>query len=153
MRGEGSESGSVQSRTQALGAEIEETKRSLEKAREEANSMASSIKSLKEELQRAQKELQEVKARELKLLQQRDGPQIEHLKFIANSKEEELQKKRYVKFASPPALTRLIVNEDDEPPPPLHIPPSQKKPKKKPVIPLFPWLLVARKKGALRLGP
>ncbi|KAK4262073.1 hypothetical protein QN277_027682 [Acacia crassicarpa] len=143
MREAQSESGSVQPREAELRAEIEEAKQSLEKAREEANSMSHCIKSLKEELQQTKKELQEVKGRELTLLKQRDDPEIEDLKFIANAPahhhhddddSKELHKKRYVKFASPPVAPQSIES-----------PPSPNKPKRRSSLPLARWLFARRK--------
>ena len=116
--------------------------------------MAYRIKSLKEELEQTKKELREVKARELILLQQREDPEIEDLKFMENipTKEQlkteeakEFQKKRYVKFASPPALARVIVKKKDIEQ--LERPPSVKKPKRKAIIPIIGWLF-ARRRGS-----
>ncbi|XP_028774510.1 WEB family protein At3g51220-like [Neltuma alba] len=140
IRAAQSETGNVQSREAELKAEIQEAKQSLEKAREEANSMSRCIKSLKEELQQTKNELQEVKGRELRLLKQRDDPEIEDLKFIANAPAQEdddakeLHKKRYVKFASPPAALE-----------PIESPPSPNKPKRRPSMPLSRWLFARRK--------
>lgn len=156
MRVEASETGSAQSKVGALASELEETKKSLEKAREEANSMAQCIKSLKKELEQTKKELEDAKARELKLLHRRDDPEIEDLKFIANATNVEIkkpqadeeaaeyQKRRYVKFASPHALAQVIPNKEHQM---LERPPSVKKAKKKPIVPLIGWLF-SKKKGS-----
>lgn len=138
MREAKGESGSVQSREEELNAEIEEVKEKLEKAREEANSMSNCIKSLKDELKQTKKELQEVKGRELRLLKQRDDPEIEDIKFIANApshhNHEDDSKKRYVKFASPPVSFQ-----------PVESPSSPNKPKRKSSLPLARWLFARRK--------
>lgn len=157
MQVEASGSGSAQTRGGALATELEETKQSLEGAREEASNLVQRIKSLKKELEQTQKELEDTKARELRLLQRRDDPEIEDLKFIANAttnveiktqssdeeKAEEFQKRRYVKFASPHALAQVIPNKGEL----LGRPPSVKKPKRKPLMPLIGWLF-SKKKGS-----
>ncbi|XP_061345670.1 WEB family protein At3g51220-like [Gastrolobium bilobum] len=154
MRVEASETGSAQSRVGPLSTELEETKQSLQRAREEANFMAQCLKSLKMELEQTKKELEDTKARELMLLQRRDDPETEDLKFIANATnvgirtqmdEEvtEFQKRRYVKFASPHALAQVIPNKDEL----LGKPPSVKKAKRKPLVPLIGWLF-SKKKGS-----
>lgn len=122
-----------QSKIGTVTAELEETKRSLEKSKEEGNLMAYYLHSLKLELEQTKKELQQLKgSRELtdhhKPTPSLD-PEIEELKFIENASTkvevkstqtqgfEELEKKRSVKFASPPLLTRVIISkeEDDRP--------------------------------------
>ncbi|XP_027362688.1 WEB family protein At3g51220-like [Abrus precatorius] len=155
MRVEASESGSAQSRGGAMADELEETKQNLEGAKEEANLLTQRIKSLKRELEQTKKELEDTKARELMLLQRRENPEIEDLKFIANATNEEikaqndpeevteLQKRRYVKFASPHALAQVIPNKDEM----LGRPPSMKKVKRKPLMPLIGWLF-SKKKGS-----
>lgn len=106
--------------------------------------MAYCIKSLREELEQAKKEVRGLKAREFQ--KQRLDPEIEDLKFMENTTQteeaKEFQKKRYVKFASPPSLARVIVSKDEL----LERPPSFKKTKKKPLMPLIGWLF-SRKKG------
>ncbi|KAK7309353.1 hypothetical protein RJT34_06008 [Clitoria ternatea] len=158
MRVEANETEKAQSKSGALVAELEETKQTLEGAKEEANFLAQRIKTLKKELEQTKKELEDTKARELMLLQQRgDDPEIEELKFIANatnveikaqSDEEttEVQKRRYVKFASPHALAQVIPNKDEL----LGRPSSAKKAKRKPLMPLIGWLFT-KKKGTLQV--
>ncbi|BBH08013.1 Transducin/WD40 repeat-like superfamily protein [Prunus dulcis] len=119
---------SAQSTIGVLEAELEETKRNLQKVREENKIMAYCIKSLRDDLDRAKKELDKyLKAREF---DQKDpvDPEIEEddLKFIedgaakfetktmlSQDAEELVQKKRYVKFASPPTLAQVIVSKED----------------------------------------
>ncbi|RDX68954.1 WEB family protein, partial [Mucuna pruriens] len=141
----GSGSGSAQGRSGALAAELEETKQSLEGAKEETNMLVQRIKSLKKELEQTKKELDDTKAREVRLLQRGDDPEIEDIKFIANAtktQSDEFQKRRYVKFASPHALAHVIPNKGEL----LGRPPSVKKAKRKPLMPLIGWLF-SKKKG------
>lgn len=160
--------GHAQSRIGALTAELEETKQSLQKAKEEGSLMAYCINSLREELEQSKKELRELKTLEfqkepveelrgLKTLEfQKEpvDPNFEDLKFIENATKvdiklqneeaKEFQKKRYVKFASPPSLAQVIINKDELP----ERSPSVKKTKKKrPLMPLIGWLF-SKKKGA-----
>lgn len=132
-------------------AELEETKQSLEKAREESNLMAYSINSLKEELEQAKRELQRLKAKEYQ--KQPVDPEIEDLKFIETPKRIEIKtpneegekgfnRKRSVKFASPPSLAQVIVSRDEF----QTRSPSMKKVKRKPLVPILGWLF-PKKKG------
>ncbi|XVF62181.1 hypothetical protein PTKIN_Ptkin08bG0196400 [Pterospermum kingtungense] len=149
----GDQSGQGQSKIAALTAELEETKQSLQKAQEEGKLMSYRIKTLRGELEQTKKELQQVKAREFH--KQRFEPDVEDFKFIEKATKigvtaqheeepEEFQKKRYVKFASPPSLAQVIVNRKDM----VGRPGSVKKVKRKPLIPMigFGWLF-AKKKG------
>lgn len=122
------EKGNGQSKLGAVTEELEETRKSLERAREEGSALANHLKSLREELEQTKRELRHLKSSRqpfTKLL----NPEIEDLKFVENNNvnsamslneevaaaaaEAEFQKKRYVSFASPPSLTRVIVREDD----------------------------------------
>ncbi|XP_016451468.1 WEB family protein At3g51220-like isoform X1 [Nicotiana tabacum] len=136
--------------------ELEETKQNLQKSKEEGTFMAHCLQSLKEELELTKREIHQLKTRELKQkVALGADPEIEDLKFIENSSsskvelrtqfqeyddEIEFQKKKSVKFASTPLLTRIINVESTSP--------SQlkKKLKKKPLIPLFGGLF-SKKKG------
>lgn len=79
----------------------------------------------------------------------------EELKFVENTtklemieededtESNEFQKKRYVTFASPPSLTRIMVGKSEELKSFHHV----KKPKKvRPLVPLIGWLF-SRNKG------
>ncbi|XP_019420512.1 PREDICTED: WEB family protein At3g51220-like isoform X1 [Lupinus angustifolius] len=156
MRVIASETGNAQSRVGALESELEETKQSLQKAIEESNFMAQYVKSLKKELEQTKKELEDTKVREIILLQRRDhNPEIENLKFTANSTNVEMktlqsddeaiefQKRRYVKFASPHALAQVIPNKEEM----LERPPSVNKGKKKQLMPLIARLF-SKKRGS-----
>ncbi|KAB2618163.1 WEB family protein [Pyrus ussuriensis x Pyrus communis] len=113
----------AQSRIEVLTSELEETKKSLQKVREENKSMAYCIKSLREDLDRSKQELHKyLKAREFDDQKHRVDPEIEEdFKFIADrdtkfenktmlsqEAKEFVQKKRYVKFASPASLAQVI---------------------------------------------
>ncbi|KAB1219053.1 hypothetical protein CJ030_MR3G015031 [Morella rubra] len=154
IRGAAIESGHAQSRVGALAAELEETKQSLQKAREEGNFMSLCIKSLREELDHSKKELRELKQPKAREFQkQLVDPGIEDLKFIEHATKTEIktqteepmefQKKRYVKFASPPSLAQVIVGKDEL----LERPPSIKKVKKKTLMPLIGWLFPRKNRG------
>nr|XP_023893465.1 WEB family protein At3g51220-like [Quercus suber]POE59705.1 web family protein [Quercus suber] len=146
------ETGHAQSRIGALTAELEETKQSLQKAKEEGSLMADCINSLREELEQSKKELRELKT--LELQKEPVDPNFEDLKFIENATKvdiniqneeaKEFQKKRYVKFASPPSLAQVIINKDELP---ERSPSVKKTKKKKPLMPLIGWLF-SKKKGA-----
>lgn len=108
-------------------AELEETKQSLEKAREESLAMASCLSSLAEELEMAKMELKQLKARE-PAVERVVEPEVEDVKFVENADTEfemmkaeapmveqgiiGLEKKRSVKFANPPTLVRTINPEE-----------------------------------------
>ncbi|KAB5556793.1 hypothetical protein DKX38_007702 [Salix brachista] len=158
MRTGGRENGqAAPSRFGALTAELEETKQSLQIAREEGNLMSYSIKSLREELEETKKELQRFKARERTHKKQPVlyDPEIEDLKFVENATKMELtrnqtgiqepedfQKKRFVKFASPPSLAKVIVSKEEM----LERPRSFKRmAKKSSLIPLLGWLMTKTK--------
>ncbi|KAF9620822.1 hypothetical protein IFM89_014759 [Coptis chinensis] len=155
MRAASIENGNGTSRIGSVTAELEETKHNLEKAREESMLMANSLYNLKEELEQTKRELQQFKARESE--KQRIDPEIEDLKFVEHSTKVEVkaltvneeakgfQKKRYVKFASPPSLAQVISPEYSEEVLERH--PSLKKKKKKPLIPLLGGIF-SKKKGS-----
>ncbi|KAG9132301.1 hypothetical protein Leryth_012978 [Lithospermum erythrorhizon] len=126
--------------------ELEETKHHLEKAKEERNTMSHYLQSLQRELEHTKRELQQLKSRKYEK-QQMINPEIEELKFVENEDQIiELQKKRSVKFASPPSLTRVIVSpeivEDLKTSPDT----SNKKLKRKFFIPMIGGLF-SKKKG------
>ncbi|XWS33856.1 hypothetical protein CRYUN_Cryun22dG0118900 [Craigia yunnanensis] len=151
MKAQAGESGQSQSNIATLTAELEETKQSLQKAKEEGNLMSYRIKTVREELEQTKKEVQQLKAREFQ--KQRSNPDIEDFKFIENATKigimtrneepEEFQKKRYVKFASPPSLAQVIVNKEEK----LERPTSVKKVRRKLLIPIIGWLF-SKKKGS-----
>ncbi|KAK8683724.1 hypothetical protein V6N13_039775 [Hibiscus sabdariffa] len=154
----GEASGNGPSRLGTVTAELEETKHSLVKAREESMALANCLSSLKEELERTKRELQKMKDREAteKLMMEFE---IEDVKLVPDSTKfevkktqtsieqhgTEFQKKRYVTFANPPSLAQVIVPQGVEK---LERHPSlRKKKKKKPLIPLIGGIF-SRKKGS-----
>ncbi|KAK6237334.1 hypothetical protein QUC31_002803 [Theobroma cacao] len=152
MKAQAGANGQSQSKLAALTAELEETKQSLQKAREEGNLMSYRIKTLREELELTKKELQQLKAREFDQ-KQRFDPDMEDFKFMENATKigimtqdeepEEFQKKRYVKFASPPSLAQVIVNREEK----LERQAPVKKVRRKSLIPVIGWLFY-KKKGS-----
>lgn len=152
------ENGDVPSKVGKVAAELEETRQSLQKAKEESMVMATCLSSLEEELQRTKKELQQLKERESE--KQVMETELEHLKFVEDSidievKAEtsdegtEFQKKRYVTFANPPSLARVMVPPQGDAALERH--PSLRKKKKKPLIPLIGGLF-SRKKSSSQVS-
>ncbi|XP_019177461.1 PREDICTED: WEB family protein At1g75720-like [Ipomoea nil] len=135
--------------------ELEETKQELGKAKEEGTLMAQCLQSLKEELEQTKREIQQLKA-----AKEQRGAEIEELKFIEKAppkpegydEEEEdqlFERKKSVKFANPPALTRVINltkdnNNNNTDSPSLQ---AKKKLKRRPLIPLI-GALFTKKKGS-----
>ncbi|KAK6924481.1 hypothetical protein RJ641_010681 [Dillenia turbinata] len=116
-----SESGQGLTKFGAVKAELVEAKQSLQKAREEGEAMANCINTLREELEQTKRELHQFKAKEPK--NQHINPDVEDFKFMENAREIEVnaqteefgfQRKKYVKFASPPSLAQVIVSKDFE---------------------------------------
>ncbi|GAB4839124.1 hypothetical protein Ancab_028652 [Ancistrocladus abbreviatus] len=143
--------GNGNSKFGSVTAELEETKQSLQKAREETTLMENSISSLKEELERTKRELQELKQE--KCEKQMTEFEIEDLKFVEDppksrvktqtSMEEgvEFQKRRYVTFANPP-LSQVVLPQGT---PILERHPSLKKKKKKTLMPLIGGIFSKKK--------
>ncbi|KAJ9674965.1 hypothetical protein PVL29_024088 [Vitis rotundifolia] len=143
--------GHGQSKLGTVVAQLEETKYSLEKAKEEGMLMANCLSSLKEELERTKLELEQLKERESeKRLMMESG--IEDVKTENRTKEEEtsteFQKKRYVTFANPPSVPQFVVPQGREV---LERHPSLKKKKKKPLIPLIGGLF-SKRRGSPQVG-
>lgn len=127
-------------------AELEETKESLKKAKEESLSIANCLTTLKEELELTKRELQQLKAKESN--KQPIDSEIEDLKFVENtievevhppifSQETEFQRRRFVKFADVPSLARVMTIETDHAMLERQSSLEHKKKKKKPLIPLI----------------
>lgn len=140
-------------------SELEETKQSLEKAKEESMVMATCLSSMKEELDRTRRELQQLKQRESEKPVETET-EIEDVKVVedstkfevktqtSNEEGMEFQKKRYVTFANPPSLAHLVIPQGVEK---LERHPSLRKKKKKPLIPLIGGLF-SRKKGGTEVA-
>ncbi|KAI3725901.1 hypothetical protein L1987_65697 [Smallanthus sonchifolius] len=149
----------------AIAAELEETKQTLEKAKEEETCMAYYLASLKQELEETKSELKLLKSKskpdypKLQLFSPVDK-EIEEIKFIENpikvevnhpEKEESddefvvFEKKRSVKFASPPSLTKVMV----EAPKMQETSPSslKKKALRKTIIPSLGGIFSRKKSG------
>jgi len=140
-------------------SELEETKQSLEKAKEESMVMANCLSSMKEELDQTRRELQQLKQRESEKPVETET-EIEDVKVVedstkfevktqtSNEEGMEFQKKRYVTFANPPSLAHLVIPQGVEK---LERHPSLRKKKKKPLIPLIGGLF-SRKKGSTEVA-
>uniref|UniRef100_A0A2C9U0F5 WEB family protein n=1 Tax=Manihot esculenta TaxID=3983 RepID=A0A2C9U0F5_MANES len=146
------ENGQDSSKLGTVTAELEETKLSLQKAKEESMIMASYLSSLREELERTKRELQQLKVREAEMESEiedvkvvEDSTKFE-VKMLPKAQEEEeggeieFQNKRYVTFANPPSLAQGIVPQGVEA---LGRHPclSKKTKKKNPLIPLIGGIL------------
>lgn len=138
--------------------ELEETKQSLVKAREESMKMADSLSFLQEELEKTKRELQEIKEEKEQLNimdilhEDLKFAEDKNINIIVNSAKEfdektvdEFQKKRYVTFAeAPPLLSKATTEEAAV----LRRHPSLRKSKKKSFIPLLNIKGIFRKKGS-----
>ncbi|XP_071731262.1 WEB family protein At3g51220-like [Rutidosis leptorrhynchoides] len=105
----------------AIAAELEETKQTLEKAKDEDKCMAYYLASLKQELEETKFELKQLKLRsepcyapfdkeiqEIKSTN-KNHPEIEDGDHESDDDDYGFEKKRSVKFASPPSLTKVMV--------------------------------------------
>lgn len=150
------ENGQGYSKFGTVTTELEETKQSLEKAKEESMIMANCLSSLKEELERTKRELQQLKIRETEM----ESSEIEDVKVVEDSTKFEVkmqsreddegiefQKKRYVTFANPPSSTQVMIPQGIEA---LERHPSLRKKKKKPLIPLIGGIF-SKIKGSQKL--
>ncbi|KAJ8451938.1 hypothetical protein Cgig2_007421 [Carnegiea gigantea] len=162
----------------AMPAELQETKEELEKAREEGNHMANCLKSLREELEQTKRELQHLKSTKRPTFEHPKliSPVIEELKIVEINPpmskrsdqhdvtindqhillQNELQKKKFVTFASPPSLSREIISPDvDDVASAARLgrtPSFRKEGKKKPLIPTIGWLFPKKKRSSKEGG-
>ncbi|CAI0435743.1 unnamed protein product [Linum tenue] len=144
-------------------SELEETKQSLEKAKEESTLMANSISLLRQELEKTKQELRQLKQREVvKMKKQSTAPipqpeingqdvrVVEPTRSSSSSWNNnaselsrhpevmEFQKKRFVTFANPPSLAQVMAPPTiDHHHQTLERHPSLRRKKKKPLIPLI----------------
>ncbi|CAB4296171.1 unnamed protein product [Prunus armeniaca] len=153
------------SRIGSVTAELEETKQSLQKAREESELMENCLSSLKQELELTKRELHQLKEREYEkqfveaeiiedvrnIVEDSDSTKFE-MKTQTSDEEEgsfEFHNKRYVTFANPPSLAQvkiaqgLGVDEKLQRHPSL----SLKKKKNKHFIPLIAGMFSKKKGG------
>ncbi|KAF5462123.1 hypothetical protein F2P56_018158 [Juglans regia] len=160
-QGGGSENGgNGLSRLGNVTAELEETKQSLQKAKEERIILATCLSSMKTELERTKLQLQQLKEHESNK-QPMEITEFEDIKFVEDTtkfevkiqdsdhKEEEemeFQKKRYVtNFANPPSFAQVSIPQVVEK---LERHPSTKKKKKiNMLIPLIGGIF-SKKKGS-----
>ncbi|XP_021759981.1 WEB family protein At2g17940-like [Chenopodium quinoa] len=154
-------------KVEIVSAELEETKQSLQKAREEGNYMANCLKSLKQQLEETKRELHTLKAAKEVVKDHHHhtkamNPEIEELKFVeTNAKnnhfdnnnrrisydhqQELFQKKKFVTFASPPSLTREIKQNDERTSKLGRSSSFRKDGKKKPGVAIMGWLFSRKK--------
>ena len=137
-----------------VSTELEETKQNLQKAREEGNYMANCLKSLKEQLEETKRELQNLKSTrdydDVKEHQKAINPDVEEFKYVENKPDnvDEVEKKRFVTFASPPSLTREInQNPNNVHTNKLGRTSFRKQGKKKPMVAIMGWLFQKKNKS------
>ncbi|XP_076949555.1 WEB family protein At3g51220-like [Bidens hawaiensis] len=158
---EGENNHEYRTKVGAIAAELEETKQTLEKAKEEETCMAYYLASLKQELEETKSELKQLKLKREPYYQKQLFPvdkEIEEIKCIENpmivevnhpEKEESdedypvFEKKRSVKFASPPSLTKVMVEAKMQETSPSSL---KKKALRKTIIPSLGGIF-SRKKG------
>ncbi|KZV16209.1 hypothetical protein F511_32240 [Dorcoceras hygrometricum] len=110
----------------AVKAELEDTEQILDKAKGGAV-MAHCVTSLRQELEHTKREFNQLKARAV--IPSLETPEIKEVKLVEKISEDvekkletetefedgiliELEKKRSVKFASPPLLTKVLINDE-----------------------------------------
>ncbi|XP_021727665.1 WEB family protein At2g17940-like [Chenopodium quinoa] len=154
-------------KVEIVSSELEETKQSLQKAREEGNYMANCLKSLKQQLEETKRELHTLKAAKDVVKDHHHhtkaiNPEIEELKFVETNankfdnnnrgisydhQQELFQKKKFVTFASPPSLTREIKQNDERTSKLERSSSFRKDGKKKPSVAIMGWLFSRKKRS------
>ncbi|KAH6796326.1 hypothetical protein C2S51_037312 [Perilla frutescens var. frutescens] len=156
------EDGASQYGDGAMASELQETKQSLQKARDESDHMARCLSSLQQELEHTKSELEQLKMRASN--RRALNLETEDLKYVEDSIETrehvkkettnhdqrvEFQRKKCVTFANPPLVAQVVM-------PPPQLPssqavlqrhPSLKKKKKKPLIPFIGGIF-SKKRGS-----
>ncbi|KAK8716802.1 hypothetical protein V6N13_044099 [Hibiscus sabdariffa] len=132
------ESGKGQSKIAVVTSELEETRQSLQRSKEEGNLMSHNIKALKQELEKTKQDVQQLRANEFP--KQRFEPEKQHFKFIEKPTKtpnqepaDEFQNK---KFASPPGT----VNKEE-----ILVEKPVNKVRRKPTISMIGWLFAKKK--------
>ncbi|KAG8377913.1 hypothetical protein BUALT_Bualt08G0083000 [Buddleja alternifolia] len=166
--------GANENGTETISFELEETKQSLEKAREESMQMALCLSSLQQELEQTKSELHKLKTRasdrraldleidDLKFVKEHNNMELieEQVKKETtmtsrdHDQKVEFHKKKYVRFANPPMVTQVVVPPPPPPPMPcyeevLQRHPSLKQKKKKALIPFIGGIF-SKKRGSSR---
>ncbi|XP_073148284.1 WEB family protein At1g75720 [Henckelia pumila] len=142
--------------------ELEVTKQSLLRAREERMQMAKFLSSLQQELEQTKRELKKLKTHitdahaldleveeDLKFVEESNEP-VEHVKMETSNggQKIEFQKKKYVTFANPPSVARVIhVEPSTSAETVLQRQPSTRKKKMKQLIPFLGGIF-SKKRGS-----
>lgn len=167
LQDEASENGHGTSKIGTVTAELEETKQNLQKAKQESELMETCLSSLKQELDRTKRELQQLKEREydkhfiesdeiedVKIVEDDRSTKIENKNSTQRNNVAdmddvglEFQKKRYVTFAHPPSVAKVMIPQGGAGLEKLERHSSLKKKKKKPLIPLIAGIF-SKKKGS-----
>lgn len=115
MRATANKNKQTTSSLRSIETELEQTRQSLVKAREERKEMVNCLNSLIQELEKTKTELRRLKARE------REKPtmdsEVEDIKFVENTmpilnEDAVFESSRFIKFNDPPSLGRFLSSEN-----------------------------------------